>query len=358
MLEPKRFIKKAIKVVIFTILIISTLILACALTISLVLRMDFAENYLKDLAENYINQSVNPYEAKLKITDLELKIPFSLAANGIDIMDKDGVFAKIDNINLSNDFFSLFRYLVIVPKAGVENIHIFRLPNLTYPKVAKEEENLTSGQFFMPNLENIFNQVADIIFHYDFPTISLENIYADNILLDKNLLLQIRENFINGQVTPLKEEFEQMRLSFNLNSTIDNKLLHLDSNIQLSQDNSTPMTFNTVFTLQKSKEVDFKLNLSDADGIVLNLLEKILNIPFSENDYAQLSMQGTGTFSDFTIDYQADFLNEHYLKKTLQTQGEIGLVPFFITSKTKFAPRFDSLFTSGDMEFNEKKMIN
>ncbi len=362
------FSRKIIKISLLLLIVIGVLSISLFISICLIFRLDSIENYSKGLIEDYANDYLAIYQTAIKIDKLELALPFSAKIFGLELLDANGTFSKIEDITLNNNFFSLFNYEVIIAQTGIKNIHIYRLPLITIPK-EETEKKLTDGQIFLPEMEKVFNNIADLVFQPSIPYISLENIYAENILIDKSFLAQFKKQFsasnpdeslqatnaqatnaqaTNTQATNAQSTMEDLHLSFNINVKLNQKKLQFESHAQITQSELEPMEMTASFEFQKSKELMVNIDYNDENGSLLFLLNEIFNLPYTKNDYAKLKINGNGTFSDFKMGYDLDFNNAIFLKKPATITGEIGISPYFVTINTNASPRLDNLVKSSD----------
>jgi len=352
-------IKKILRVFALAVFSSIAFIIVVLTIICIVARFDFAENYLRDVAKEYINDALSSHQINIEIDRLELALPFSFHVHGLNLNDDEGTFVEIEIVSFSSRFFSLLRYEVVVPDIGLVGAQIMRIPNIVFP----EQVEAKPGQFAVPNMKQVLIRLTDVLFHPNMPTIRFNNIHANDVLVDSRVITQIKalqnnsQEKLNFPQENTMNPLETLRISFVADASLDETLFRIASSLEMALGTDSPMTFNASLDIFKSKKIRSRIQYDDADGIAFRLAQEIFSLAPSQKAYASFQMEGSGSFDEFSMKYDANIFDDMYMRAPSTLAGELGIVPWFATTNVYFPPKILDTINHGDVRFSASAHI-
>ena len=302
-------IRKILRIFALTVFISLASILVLLSMLFFVLRFDFAENYIREMGQEYINTELSAYALNVDIEKLELALPFSVQVQGLDFNDVSGKFAHIETLILSSRFFSLLRYEVVVPDIGLSNAKFSRIPHIIFPNPPEPVLEEDSGENAFPQVDQILTNLADLLFHPNVPTIVFNKIHASDVIIEPHVLTELstlygKQNKGADFIEKNTEFLESLRVSFIGNASLDKALFRIGSALELKLGGDVPVTMDASFDIFKSQSVRSRIRYNDENGTLLNLLKKIFFLPTSQKAHVSFHMEGVGSFDDFSMKYK------------------------------------------------------
>jgi len=114
------------------------------------------------------------------------------------------------------------------------------------------------------------------------------------------------------------------------------------------------INIKTSLNILKNQEIQIHLDLQDKEGLSLDIVKEILDMPLSKKAHANFSMEGSGSLEAFLMKYETSIYDMSFMSAPAIAKGNAQLFPFFANIDLSVYPAISTIIDTGVFSLKAK----